>query len=268
MARIRSIKPEFWTSAQVLECSTNARLLFLGTWNFADDAGRHPWSAKQLKAEIFPADDFTEAQMLQWMGELVTHGLIERYQSDGKEYFYITGWKHQRIDKPQAAKYPDPFDDNSKIIPGTIPPDTIRSDTIGNDHSRAVADATRPVKNFEFEEFWKVYPKRQGANPKHPARKKFEACVKSGVSAETIIGAARKYADDERALGHISTPYVAQAVTWLNQQRFQDYVRDGPEIERQAELEQQMAAKGWHWNGQQWAKNEDAGDVPRETMSH
>ena len=124
-------------------------------------------------------------------------------------------------------------------------------------NSRAVAGATRPTKNLEFDEFWKVYPKRQGANPKHPARKKYEACVKSGVLAETIIGAARKYADDERALGHIGTPYVAQAVTWLSQQRFQDYVRDGPEIERQAELEQQMAAKGWHWNGEQWAKKED-----------
>lgn len=30
MARIRSIKPEFWVSEQIGECSTNARLTFIG----------------------------------------------------------------------------------------------------------------------------------------------------------------------------------------------------------------------------------------------
>ena len=30
MARIRSIKPEFWVSEQVAECSTSARLTFVG----------------------------------------------------------------------------------------------------------------------------------------------------------------------------------------------------------------------------------------------
>ena len=59
MARIRSIKPEFWSSGQVLECSPIARLLFLGMLNFADDEGRLPFSAKSIKAQIFPADPFS-----------------------------------------------------------------------------------------------------------------------------------------------------------------------------------------------------------------
>jgi len=42
MARIRTIKPEFWVSEQVGECSPNARLLFIGMWNFCDDRGVHP----------------------------------------------------------------------------------------------------------------------------------------------------------------------------------------------------------------------------------
>ena len=41
MARIRSIKPEFWTAEQVMECSPMARLLFIGMWNFCDDGGNH-----------------------------------------------------------------------------------------------------------------------------------------------------------------------------------------------------------------------------------
>lgn len=132
MSRIRSIKPEFWTSAQVLECSTNARLLFIGLWNFCDDHGRHPWSAKQAKAEVFPADDLTEEIVLGMLQELSNNGLIVRYSVDNKEYFYVTGWKHQRIDKRQPAKYPDPTI-HSTNDPRTLPPDRIGEDRKGKE---------------------------------------------------------------------------------------------------------------------------------------
>lgn len=86
---------------------------------------------------------------------------------------------------------------------------------------RAVADATRPDETFD--EFLKVYPKRDGANPKTPARKKFLAAVKSGVDPQAIIGAARRFAAEARERGQIGTPYVPQAMTWLSQQRWGDY---------------------------------------------
>ena len=123
MSRIRSIKPEFWTSAQILECSKDARLLFIGLWNFCDDAGRHPYSAKQVKAEVFPADDSTEKDILGLLGELETGNLIARYVSGEKQFFYVTGWKHQRIDKPHPPKYPSPSVEHSEITPRTFSPD-------------------------------------------------------------------------------------------------------------------------------------------------
>ena len=48
MARIRTVKPEFWTSEQVAECTPIARLAFIGIWNFCDDNGIHPASIKRL----------------------------------------------------------------------------------------------------------------------------------------------------------------------------------------------------------------------------
>ncbi len=155
MARIRSIKPEFWTSAQILECSPNARLMFIGIWNFADDCGRHPWSIKQIKAEIFPAEEIEPKYILEWLEDLETNGLIKRYRSDNKDYFYVTGWKHQRIDKPQSPKYPDPFQENSTIIPRTIPPDRIGKDTIGEDKRVEVAPKKARPKNKGF-----IFPPR------------------------------------------------------------------------------------------------------------
>ena len=99
MARIRSIKPEFWTSEQIAECSPNARLLFIGMWNFCDDYGVHPAKVGTLKMQIFPADDFTKAQIAAMVDELKAHGLVIEYSIENEYYWFVTGWdKHQRPD--------------------------------------------------------------------------------------------------------------------------------------------------------------------------
>jgi hypothetical protein len=125
MARIRSIKPEFWTSEQVMECSLNARLLFIGLWNFADDLGRLPNSTKTIRAQIFPGDDLSLDNIRGMINELSKNGLIVMYSVDDKDYLQVTGWQHQRIDKPQAAKHPAPLLEHSKNVQRTFPPDRI-----------------------------------------------------------------------------------------------------------------------------------------------
>lgn len=86
------------------------------------------------------------------------------------------------------------------------------------------AKPTRPqARADDFQKFWTEYPKREGSNPKEPARKKFVAAVKSGAEPEAIIRGVVAYADEQKQLGKIGTTYVAQAVTWLNQQRWNDY---------------------------------------------
>jgi hypothetical protein len=116
MARIRSVKPEFWTSEQIAECSPNARLLFIGMWSFADDAGVHKASPRRLKMEVFPSDDFGEVAISVMVGELVKAGLVEVYQVEDETYWKVTGWeKHQRIDQPT---YRHPLPDGS--VPTTV----------------------------------------------------------------------------------------------------------------------------------------------------
>lgn len=91
--------------------------------------------------------------------------------------------------------------------------------TVKEKDIRAVAKATRT----SFDDFWKLYPKRKGANPRHPAESKFLSLVKSGVDAAEIVGGAARYADEIRADGQEKTPFVAQAIVWLNQRRWIDY---------------------------------------------
>jgi hypothetical protein len=154
MSRIRSIKPEFWASVQIVECSTNARLLFIGMWNFCDDLGRHNFSPKQLKLEVFPADDFTADDIRRMLDELSTNGLIIVYAYEDKEFLQVTGWHHQKIDRQQPARFRGPFDEGSTIIRGTldersrpIRSDPIRPEGIGEDRIISLSRARRGARD-------------------------------------------------------------------------------------------------------------------------
>lgn len=104
MARIRTIKPEFWTDDAITECSLSARLLFIGTWNFADDGGNLDRSAKQIKVRVFPIDDIDCEPLL---SELVTHGLLIEYSVSDKKYLHIPGFiEHQVINRPSKPSCP------------------------------------------------------------------------------------------------------------------------------------------------------------------
>jgi len=107
MARIRTIKPEFWTSEQVVSVSPLARLLFIGLWNFADDQGVHPANAKRILMAVFPGDNFTDKKIKELLKELLKSRLLTIFEESGKPYFFITGWHHQKIAK-KTAKYPAP----------------------------------------------------------------------------------------------------------------------------------------------------------------
>lgn len=106
MARIRSIKPEFWTDEKVVELSAFARLLFIGIWNFCDDDGRMTYSHKRLKMQIFPSDDVDCAALTR---EIEQQGMVHIYEVDGVEYLQVSQFfKHQKIDKRTASKLPIP----------------------------------------------------------------------------------------------------------------------------------------------------------------
>lgn len=123
MARIRTVKPEFWSSEQVMECSPMARLLFIGLWNFCDDGGNHVASAKTIKAEVFPGDDISSSDVQGLLEELSSNSLIAFYTNASKEFLHVTGWKkHQKIDKP-TYKHPAYSDDDRRGLDDSSPPE-------------------------------------------------------------------------------------------------------------------------------------------------
>lgn len=109
MARIRTIKPEFWTDEKVVELSAEARLLFIGLWNFCDEFGNLEASIKRLKMQIFPADNFDVESCLQ---EIRSVGFLSDYEVDGRNYIHINNFhKHQKINRNVTPRHPLPPDE-------------------------------------------------------------------------------------------------------------------------------------------------------------
>lgn len=115
MARIRSIKPEFFSSLDIVCLSERARLMFIGLWTYADDAGRGLDEPRLIKAALFPLDDAVTVKVIvRLMDELEKAGRIVRYSVDDLRLFEITKWaRHQRIDRPSPSKYRGAFDELS-----------------------------------------------------------------------------------------------------------------------------------------------------------
>lgn len=108
MRRARTIKPEFFTSADVRTLPIPARMTFVGLLLYVDDYGNESADAALVKAAIWPTDTkVTVATVEQHMGLLVDRGMVTFYEVDGRRYLRITNWeKHQRVDRPSRSNIP------------------------------------------------------------------------------------------------------------------------------------------------------------------
>jgi hypothetical protein len=110
MARIRSIKQDFFLDEELAECDMAARILFEGLWVIADKAGRLSDRPQRIKPQILPYDDVDVDVLL---AQLADRNFIIRYEAEGRRYIQIRNFlRHQK---------PHPKEPES-IIP---PPDAV-----------------------------------------------------------------------------------------------------------------------------------------------
>lgn len=113
MARIRSIKPTFWTDEKVVELTPWARLFFIGLWNFVDDYGRMEYSPKRLKMQIFPGDAVEIGGIAR---ELVEKGMVSIYEVEDKWYLQVLKFeKHQKVDTRTPSRIPAYINGSAKF---------------------------------------------------------------------------------------------------------------------------------------------------------
>ena len=248
MARIRSIKPAFFTSEDTCGCSPLARLLFLGLLTEADRAGRLEDKPRQIKRRLLP-DDACDIDAL--IEELADRRLIHRYTTMAVAVLQITNFeKHQRPHPKEPAS----------LLPAEEPcKNTANREKVIN---HPVEYPSRPARNGSgdlgsgdlctgdlgtgdlvaavvtaFDRFWQAYPKKTG---KGAASK---AWAKAKPPIEAVL-AALAWQRTQPAWVKDAGDYIPNPATWLNQRRWEDEPFQAPPTQaeqREADRERARA---------------------------
>jgi hypothetical protein len=230
MARMRYIKPSFWSDSKIVGLSFAARLFFIGMWNFADCGEGHlPDDPRALKRLILPDDDVVGDDVI---AELVESGLVARLHTlSGRKFLHIIRFAdHQKVEKrwsptcfvctetrPPSINHDEPLPNTPKHSQSSE--EVTQEGRGGEGKKKTSSSAARPTGDDpDFARFWEVYPRKVG---KGAARKAWAKVVKSGVDIERVIEGAVRYRDDpmrrKKDLEYTKTPGP-----WLNDERWTD----------------------------------------------
>lgn len=124
--------------------------------------------------------------------------------------------------------------------PETLPDDPAPPPAV-EPPSSSLALASPPVPSStqpdRFDEFWAAYPKRgQHQNPRKTAKDKWVRVIKT-VDPQVLIDAAAAYA---KTRAEEDPRFTAQAVVWLNQERWNDKLEEPARLPRTS-----SDARGW-----------------------
>lgn len=255
MARIRSIKPETWTDPDVVACTPLARLLWIGSWNHADDYGVLKDDPIRLKLQILPADPCDPHALID---ELVDRSLlVRRVAPDGTRVLVIrTFCVHQKIDTRATGRWghPDTFAEPPDTQPSPPVPNrprqsptdpaspqpvptirTERSGVEGKEQSRApdpppklaliVSNSSsppateRPPPRYptDFDAWWSLYPRKVAKATAAKAWKRARGTATWEQLRTGLEASIRAWQAEKRQLEHIP-----HASTWLDNRRWED----------------------------------------------
>ncbi len=237
--RIRSIRPEFWSSEDIAALNWDARLVFIGLWSYVDDNGVGRDIDRLIVADLFPLDeDFSEAsrRVHGALKLLADGGQITRYTVDGKPYLHITAFaRHQVINRASKGRYPLPTSENAETRPvlsehsvSTHPTPVAGEGEKGrrgevNTCPAADAEPDEPGQPDEpdepgdgFAEFYAAYPRKEA---RRKAEQAWRAALKRADRDTIMAGLARFPFQGDRQ-------FVPLPASWLNADRWADQPPD------------------------------------------
>ena len=244
MARIRSIKPDFFTSETIASLPLSTRLTFIGLWTYVDDNGVGLDNDMLINAAIWPLEEDsleTLARTREDIATLARIGLVKRYRDSRKRYLHIASWdEHQKVDHPGKKRYPRPDDEGCEPVvtcEDTDPPETLASDsrdtleslapeqgagsreqgakTLGRQAGRSRPPEPGSDADSDFAAFWDAYPRKVA---KGAARRAWRAAIRK-TEPKVIVRGAQLYAGDP-ARRSADITFTAHPATWLNGERW------------------------------------------------
>lgn len=226
MARIRTIKPDFWTDGNMVKLSPFARLLYIGMWNFTlCDHGHVADDAMKLKLQILPMDPVDIDALL---AEIMAQGRVVRVvDGDGRTYLLVKRFEdHQKIDPRWKTRCPACAQVDSltptetpvslgelPVTPELSPTLPLGRDGMGRESKKTPSSPAAP--SMEFDLFWAQYPRKVG---KQAAIKAYAKAVKL-TTPEAILKGIKLLRIETSGKQIEFTPHPA---TWLNDGRWDD----------------------------------------------
>jgi hypothetical protein len=233
MARIRTIKPNFFRSHNVADLSTDAcRITWAGLWTYCDDAGRGLDDARLVKGEIWPLHDRITAKVVEVHLTELADGddpMICRYVIGAKRFLHVINWdKHQKINRPQPSRIDscpihDSFTESAVNAHDTRGERSREEKEQGKDQGKGTgnreASSAPEAPESElpgFDAFWSAYPRKVGKPSAVKAWKKVKPADHAAVAAGVTRWAAYWVA------GQTSVEHIPHPSTWLNDRRWED----------------------------------------------
>lgn len=216
MPRIRSLKPEFFSSEQVVSVSIPARYLFEGIWVFGDDDGYIAASPIQLKMKVFPGDAVDVGPLLD---ELLDAGLVVRVDTDQGPALWVPSFgNHQSPKYPTPTKFtrngvsltersPRPGGSHPKSSPRSHPGESEREERRGEERSEKetpssdAADAAPRPEVLQLLDLLDAEIERNGGKKPSRTKKNLDAARllidRDGKTPDQIATAIRWCQSDE-----------------------------------------------------------------------
>ena len=209
MARIRTIKPEFFTSEDITSLTPLARLFYVSLWCESDREGRLEWKPGTFKLRYFPAD---ECSIFDLAKELIKHGLIVLYEFEGKTFAEIPTFKeHQVINNREAESN----------IPARVKVAFTRVKAEGRKEGKGKEgkEGNGSLTTGGFDEFWSAWPKSERKQDKAKCAEKWAARNLDELKDKILNDIATKKKTRKWIDGYVEAPEV-----YLNNDRWEDGV--------------------------------------------
>lgn len=247
MARIRTVKPSFFTDEDLATAPLTVMVTFPGLWTHCDDEGRCLDDARLIKAAVYPLRDGVPLRRVEadltWLAQ---EGKILRYEAEGKRYIQVVNWHHQRISKPQASLFPappesavipEPFRESTGSDTGTVTNHSpLERKGIGKEGKPPLTPPLPSVAERSFAAFWQIYPRHVGKEAAHRA---WQRAIQRTRDPQRLLDGARRYASDPNLPA--DRQFIPYPATWLNQGRWDDEPLPPRPLSEQSRTERNVA---------------------------
>ena len=261
----RILKESICTSENIDSLKNDEEILFYRIIVNCDDYGRMDARLPIIKAKCFPlkVDKIKDKELIKWLNALIEKELTILYQIGDRTYLQMTTWeKHQQI-RAKRSKFPGISDGGIGLKSYNIKRNQMKSNVPVIQSNPIQSESNpNPIQSSleaDFEEFWKLYPKR--VNKAKALKQWIKLMDSKKWDKEQLLQCATNYGDLVKREKRESK-YIKYAEGFLNPDNkiFEDYLPENYKGGEQSGASSESDAE--HKNSKFWGKVKGYGPMP------